>query len=156
MSRQLPVPDYVPLLNTAYPVWIAWGQPEAFRLFELQRIWLPSVAQRIEGWWQYRAIYRVEGGRSVMLASHPTSDLRADDAVLARTKLPSGEQIALYKTAEGGMRSSVWGRYPGYFFQSPAPDSPGVPSPGKNVISLQQALDFVACLRTMDRSTLVP
>ncbi len=155
ISRQLPQPDYLPLLNTAYPVWIAWGQPEQFKLFDVQHIWLP-VPERREGWWQYRAIYRLAGGSSLMLGSHPSSDLRPDDPVLARVTLSSGERLTLYRTPTGGLRSSAWGRYPYYFFQSPAPDTPGLPSPGDKTISVQAALDFVACLRIMDRQTLVP
>lgn len=158
ISRQLPQPDYLLLLNTAYPVWIAWGQPEQFKLFDVQRIWLPAPerGQSREGWWQYRAIYRLAGGRSILLGSHPSSDLRPDDPVLARVTLSSGERLTLYRTSTGGLRSSAWGRYPGYFFQSPAPDTPGLPSPGDQTIRLQEALDFVACLRIMDRQTLVP
>lgn len=154
IARQRPVPDYLLLLNTVYPVWIAWGQPEQFRLFDVQRIWLPTL-ERIEGAWQYRVIYRLEGGRSLLLASHPSEDLRPDDRVLARAVLPSGEPIVLYQTATG-LRSSVWGRYPGYYFQSPAPETPGLPNPGSEPVSLQEALEFVACLRLMDRQTLVP
>lgn len=158
ISRQRPVPDYLLLLNTAYPVWIAWGQPEQFKLFDVQRIWLPAPERRqsSEGWWQYRAIYRLAGGASLMLGSHPSSDLRPDDPVLARVALASGEILTLYRMPTGGLRSSVWGPYPGYFFQSPAPNTPGLPSPGEQTISLQEALDFVACLRIMDRQTLVP
>jgi hypothetical protein len=155
ISRLQPVPDYNPLLNFTYPVWVAWGQPEKYRLIDVQRTWLPNP-NRIAASWQYLLLYQVSQERSIGLASHPTSDISPDAQILAYALLPTGEKITIYKTPTGGLRSSVWGQSPGYFFESPAPQKPGLISPGRQTISLQEALDFVACLTLLDKTKLSP